>query len=130
MSGRPLSILVADDNVDAANTLGQLLALDGHRVDIVFDGEQALRRADQQRPDVAVLDLLMPRLDGVEVAQRLRTWATPLRPLLLIALSGSVDAAARPCRDIDAYFTKPVDFVRLERYIRDWGAQTCACACR
>jgi CheY-like chemotaxis protein len=44
MSARPLSILVADDNVDAANTLGQLLALGGHRVDVAFDGEQALRR--------------------------------------------------------------------------------------
>lgn len=123
MGARTLSILVADDNVDAANTLGQLLALDGHRVAVAFDGEQALSQAQQQPPDVAVLDLLMPRLDGAELAQRLRDGATPPRPLLLIALSGSIEAAARPCAEIDAYFTKPVDFGRLERCIRDWSAQ-------
>lgn len=129
MSARVLTILVADDNVDAANTLGQLLALDGHRVDVAFDGEQALQQAHERQPDVAVLDLLMPRMDGVEVAQRLRARATPVRPLLLIALSGSVGDALRPCPEIDAYFTKPVDFLRLERYIRDWSSELPGCGC-
>jgi CheY-like chemotaxis protein len=129
MSARPLSILVADDNVDAANTLGQLLALGGHRVDVAFDGEQALRQAGEHLPDVAVLDLLMPRLDGVQVARHLRARGTPLRPLLLIALSGSVSDAVPQCHEIDAYFAKPVDFVRLERFIHEWSAQTSGCGC-
>jgi CheY-like chemotaxis protein len=129
MSARPLSILVADDNVDAANTLGQLLALGGHRVDVAFDGEQALRQAGEHLPDVAVLDLLMPRLDGVQVARQLRARGTPLRPLLLIALSGSVSDGAPQCREIDAYFAKPVDFVRLERFIQEWSAQISGCGC-
>ena len=130
MSARALSILVADDNVDAATTLGQLLALDGHRVDVAFDGEHALRQAAEHRPDVAVLDLLMPRLGGCEVALRLREHNTPARPLLLIALSGSTVDISRPCSDIDAYFTKPVDILRLERYIREWGAcLTGCCGC-
>jgi CheY-like chemotaxis protein len=129
MSARPLSILVADDNVDAANTLGQLLALGGHRVDVVFDGAHALRQAGEHRPDVAVLDLLMPHLDGLEVARHLRARGTPLRPLLLIALSGSVSDAIPQCREIDAYFAKPVDFVRLERFIHEWSAQISGCGC-
>ena len=129
MSARPLSILVADDNVDAANTLGQLLALGGHRVDVAFDGEQALRQAGEHLPDVAVLDLLMPRLDGVQVARHLRARGTPRRPLLLIALSGSVSDAVPHCREIDAYFAKPVDFVRLERFIHEWSAQISGCGC-
>lgn len=116
-----LSILVADDNVDAATTLGQLLSLDGHRVDLAFDGEQAVQQAAAHQPDVAVLDLLMPRLDGRQVASQLRARATPRRPLLLIALSGSTAEGLLPCPDIDAYFGKPVDFLRLERYIREWS---------
>ena len=129
MSARALSILVADDNEDAANTLGQLLALDGHRVAVAFDGEQALHEASRQPPDVAVLDLLMPRLDGLQVARHLRARATPRRPLLLIALSGSVSDAVPRYPEIDAYFAKPVDFLRLERFIREWSAQVAGCGC-
>ena len=57
-------------------TLGQLLSLDGHRVDLAFDGEQAVQQAAAHQPDVAVLDLLMPRLDGRQVASQLRARAT------------------------------------------------------
>ncbi len=121
MSVLPLSILVADDNVDAATTLAQLLALDGHRVEVAFDGQQALQQAVRSPPDVALLDLQMPHLGGCEVAQRLREQA--LRPrMLLIALSGSSVDAAPSCEAVDAHFTKPVDCLRLERYIHQWRA--------
>jgi hypothetical protein len=57
------------------------------------------------------------------VAQALRARSTLRRPLLLIALSGSTVDAVPPCREIDAYFAKPVDFGRLERFIRAWSTQ-------
>ena len=54
---------------------------------------------------------------------------TALRPLLLIALSGSVSDAVPQCHESDAYFAKPVDFVRLERFIHEWSAQISGCGC-
>jgi hypothetical protein len=65
-------VLVVDDNVDAAQTLAQYLRLTGHRVESALDGEAALRIAEILHPDVAFIDLNMPRMDGAEVARRLR----------------------------------------------------------
>ena len=67
-----LHVLVADDNQDAAMTLASLLEFEGHHVHVAFDGEQAVASAEAQPPDVAFLDLGMPRMDGVEAARRLR----------------------------------------------------------
>ena len=65
-------VLVVDDNVDAAQTLAQYLRLTGHRVESALDGEAALRIAEVLHPDVAFIDLNMPRMDGTEVPRRLR----------------------------------------------------------
>ena len=74
-------VLVADDNVDAAETLALVLQLDGHDVRVARDGLEALQMAEQFRPQVALLDIGMPRLDGYETAQRLRAlpWAGGIR---------------------------------------------------
>ncbi len=82
-----LQVLVADDNEDAAMTLASLLEFEGHQVRVAFDGEQAVASAEAQRPDVAFLDLGMPRMDGMEAARRLRALA-PQRPMLIVALTG------------------------------------------
>src|SRR5262245_6211717 len=82
---RPLSVLVVDDNRDAANCLAELVRLLGHNADVAYGGAEALTMAALQPPDVARLDLLMPRTCGFEVAR------SPLgmrcRPLL-VALTG------------------------------------------
>ena len=80
-------VLVVDDNVDAAQTLAAYLRLPGHRVESALDGEAALRIAEVLRPDVAFIDLNMPRMDGAEVARRLRLtpWGRTAR---LVALTG------------------------------------------
>ncbi|HJZ91371.1 MAG TPA: response regulator, partial [Gemmataceae bacterium] len=67
-----LRVLVVDDNVDAAESLGKLLELEGHEVRRAHDGPTALATADVFRPDVIVLDLGMPGMDGFEVARRIR----------------------------------------------------------
>ena len=86
-STRPLRVLLADDNRDSTDSLAELLMLVGCDVCKCYDGGEALREADAFHPDVCILDLWMPVVNGWEVAKRLRTWADG-RSILLIALTG------------------------------------------
>jgi CheY-like chemotaxis protein len=105
---RPLSVLVVDDHRDAADSLGLLLRLYGHDVRVTYDGEHALALLADRPADVAVLDLLMPGLDGIALAERLAAEPGP-RPLLL-ALSGSATAeASERAAVFDHCLLKPVD---------------------
>jgi PAS domain S-box-containing protein len=83
----PRKVLIADDNADAAQALATLLRLAGHEVQWAADGEEAVETAERFAPDAAVLDLGMPRLNGFEVARRIREepWG---RNMLLIAVTG------------------------------------------
>jgi len=87
--GREMSvrILVADDNVDAADSLALLLELRGHEVRAAFNGGDAVRLAQEWHPDAAILDLNMPVLDGQAVAARLRS---DFPCVVLVALSGHI----------------------------------------
>jgi CheY-like chemotaxis protein len=114
-----MSILVADDNVDAALTLAQLLALDGYEVQTAHDGLEALSCASRWRPDVALLDVAMPKLSGCEVAERLRKAFLP-NDMLLVSLCG--DPQDEDCEAIDAHFMKPVDCDELIRLMQRWRA--------
>jgi PAS domain S-box-containing protein len=116
----PLRVLVADDNRDAADSLALLLSLDGHTVRIARDGREALLLAESQRPEVALLDIGMPGLDGYELARRLR--ADPRHAgVRLIALTGwGQDEDRRRALDagFDHHLTKPVDLDDLARLLR------------
>nr|WP_242529082.1 PAS domain-containing sensor histidine kinase [Ramlibacter ginsenosidimutans] len=108
-------ILVADDNADALSTMTLLLEMEGHEVHAAADGEQALARAEELRPDVAILDIGMPRLSGHEVAKRIRAseWG---RDTLLIALTGwgqAQDQERALAAGFDYHCTKPVDLAAL-----------------
>jgi CheY-like chemotaxis protein len=114
-------ILVVDDNEDAAESLAALLRLFGHEVDVALDGEQALVLAPQRRPDVVLLDLGMPRMDGHEVARRMRAapWGAPMK---IVALSGFGDGDDR-ARSLEAgcddHLVKPVSPADLEAVLAD-----------
>ncbi|NML16480.1 PAS domain S-box protein [Azohydromonas caseinilytica] len=110
-----LKVLVADDNEDAAQTLGLLLSFRGCETQVATSGRAALETAAQWRPQVAVLDIGMPDLDGHAVARALRE-----RPggetLLLIALTGWGQDADRRKSEVagfDHHLTKPVDINEL-----------------
>jgi signal transduction histidine kinase len=112
---RPRRILIADDNADALITMSMLLEMEGHEVHSAPDGEQAFARAEALRPDVVILDIGMPRLNGHEVAVRIRAaeWG---RAPLLIALTGwgqSHDQERARAAGFDHHCTKPVDLERL-----------------
>jgi CheY-like chemotaxis protein len=87
---RPLRVLIADDNQDAADSLRDLLQHTGHAAAVCHDGGAVVPLAETFRPDVCILDLWMPVATGWEAARRLREWAAG-RPLLLIALTGLPD---------------------------------------
>lgn len=106
-----LRILVVDDNEDAAASLASLLQLLGHRVGVACDGEQALRVAEQLEPEVVLLDLGIPRLNGYEICRRLRTrpWG---RAATMIAITGwgqEEDRRRSEAAGFDRHFVKPVD---------------------
>jgi two-component system CheB/CheR fusion protein len=110
-----LRILVADDNEDGREMLKYLLAHDGHDVRTAEDGLRAVEIAIAFDPDLVVLDIGMPGLNGYEVAQRLRSSGTGRRPLL-VALSGlgqAEDRARSAEAGFDHHFTKPVDINAL-----------------
>ena len=108
-------ILVADDNADALESLAALLTLNGHEVYRAQDGQIALQAAERYLPDVALLDIGMPHLDGYEVARRIRSnpWG---QGMLLVALTGwgqEADRARSHAAGFDSHLTKPVDHDRL-----------------
>jgi signal transduction histidine kinase len=104
-------ILLADDNRDALDSLATLLQCDGHEVHTAGDGAEALEVAAQCRPDVVLLDIGMPKLDGYEVARRIRAepWG---KSAVLIALTGwGQDEDRRRSREVgfDSHLVKPLD---------------------
>jgi CheY-like chemotaxis protein len=104
-------ILVADDNQDAVETLQMLLQLDGHDVRVAYDGEQALALAAQFAPELALLDIGMPRRNGYETARALRE-RFPSSHMTLVALTGlgqNSDRANARAAGFDHHLTKPVD---------------------
>ena len=115
-----LCILVVDDNEDAAHMLAMLLEDDGREVMTESDPLVALERAQATRPDVCLLDIGLPRMDGHELARRLR--ATPEgRAATLIALTGYGGAADREKAaqaGFDHYMVKPPDPEALERLLQ------------
>jgi CheY-like chemotaxis protein len=104
-------ILLADDNRDAAESLAIILRLEGHEVELAHDGESALRAFADRRPDVALLDIGMPKANGYEVARRIR--AEPGGAgVLLIAITGwAQDADKAQSRDagFDHHLAKPIE---------------------
>ena len=112
-------ILVVDDNVDVVETTTMLLSLSGHQVRSAKDGLQALHMASEFRPDVVLLDIGLPLMDGYEVARRLRQ-APQTAGALLIALTGYGQQGDRQRgRDagFDGHMLKPVDPHALAKLI-------------
>jgi CheY-like chemotaxis protein len=111
----PLRVLVVDDNRDAADSLAILLEIGGHAVGVAHDGPAALELAQSFLPDVVLLDIGMPGMNGYEVAMRLR--AIPAHHgALLVALTGwgqDEDKRRAMAAGFDHHLTKPVDSAAL-----------------
>ncbi|HUG54371.1 MAG TPA: response regulator [Vicinamibacteria bacterium] len=115
-----MRVLVVEDSVDAAEILGELLGLWGHDVRLAHDGASALRAAREFRPQVILLDIGLPDMDGYAVAHHLR--GEDLGGALLVALTGYVEAQDRARArqaGFDRHLIKPVQPEALQELFRE-----------
>jgi CheY-like chemotaxis protein len=118
--GAPRRVLVVDDNLDAAHALRLLLESDGHQFVVAADGAAGLAAALEHRPDVVLLDIGLPKLNGYEIATRIR--ADPsLKGMTLVAITGygqMQDRARASASGFDHHLVKPVEFKALQELLR------------
>ena len=124
-SERPASkrrrVLVADDNLDAAESLTMLLTMMGHEVRAAHDGVQAVDQAEKFRPDLIFMDVGMPKLDGLEAATQIRRKDWGAAPVI-VALTGwgqETDRKRSKEAGCDEHLVKPLDFDRLSVLLAD-----------
>lgn len=116
-------VLVADDNRDAANTLLSVLRMMGHEARVTYDGVEALAAAATFRPDIALLDLGMPRMDGLELARRIRAepWGADVFLVALTGWGGEADRQRSRDAGFDRHVAKPIDIEMLRRVLSEGG---------
>jgi DNA-binding response OmpR family regulator len=114
-------ILVVDDEIYIVHILEFSLTMEGYNILTAFDGEEALRVIEQERPDLVVLDIMMPKLDGYEVCRRLRKEErfSGLPVILLSAKGRSIDREVGLQAGADDYITKPFSPRKLIEKIRE-----------
>jgi two-component system, OmpR family, response regulator len=126
LASRPLRVLVVDDNPDAADALAAVVELMGCDVRACYDGESALDAIRAEMPDVCLLDLMMPGLDGLELAGLIRA-QVGRRPLLLVATTalGSLeDRTATALAGFHFHLVKPIDTPTLRAAFERFRALT------
>jgi adenylate cyclase len=116
----PARILIADDNPANVRILSMRLAADGYDVVTARDGEEALAVAGEAQPDLILLDVMMPKLDGITVCRRLKeAQAASFTPIILVtAMTEAKDIVAGLEAGADEYLTKPVDHAALSARVR------------
>jgi CheY-like chemotaxis protein len=118
-------ILVVDDHHDAGDSLATLLRLLGHQVRVAYDGASGMEMARVFRPQVALLDIGMPGMDGIELGTRLRQ-EPEFEQLLMIALTGfgrDEDRQRSSDAGFNAHLVKPVDVAMLNSLLAQHAAQ-------
>ncbi|MCQ9177591.1 response regulator transcription factor [Streptomyces sp. IBSBF 2953] len=123
----PPTVLLAEDDRAIRHALERALALEGYRVTAVADGVEALAQAHKNPPDVLVLDVMMPGIDGLQVCRVLRAEGDRTPILMLTALVETADRIAGLDAGADDYVVKPFDveevFARLRALLRRTGAE-------
>ncbi len=122
VAAKKYKILVVDDNVEAADSMRMLLAHNGHLVESVYDGVVALQRIRGSLPEVIVLDIGLPLMDGYEVAGKIREELEPTSPhkIILIALTGyGQESDKQKAREsgFDFHLTKPISVSDIDKIL-------------
>ena len=115
----PRRILVVDDNRDSASTLSMILVHWGHEVRTEFDGEAAIATSEAFRPEVILLDIGLPKLDGYEVCRRIskEPWSEGITVIALTGWGQDEDKARAREAGFQHHLVKPVDFSKLQELI-------------
>ncbi|WP_238602532.1 response regulator [Fimbriiglobus ruber] len=116
-----LRVLCVDDNRDAADSLSALLTIAGFTVHTCYSGHAAIAVLDEFCPEVCILDLMMPGMDGLELSRRIRAWSAG-RHIPLVAVTALSDEAARRTTSqhgFDLHLTKPFDPDQLAALVVD-----------
>jgi len=113
-------LLVVDDDKDTADTIGNRLAKEGYEVAVSYDGEDALAKVGEFNPDVVILDLMLPKLNGFDVLKVVRErYKEKWRPVIIVSARTELEAL-RTCYALEAdhYITKPFSIDDLLRGIK------------
>ena len=112
-----MKILVVDDNVDSAESLALLLSMGGHEAHVAHDGPAAMDAAAQLRPDVMLLDIGLPKMDGFEVCRRVRQepWGQKMTMVALTGFGQDRDREESESAGFDRHLVKPIDYDALLR---------------
>src|SRR5262249_27387285 len=124
-SGPGVRVLVVDDHPDSAEGMARLLRRSGYEVDVALDGKTALQRARAQQPDVVLLDICMPGLNGYEVASQLRAmFQNKVRLVAITALSLEEDRKRCLEAGFDLHLVKPIDPTEVRTLLREVALAT------
>jgi two-component system, OmpR family, response regulator VicR len=113
-------VLVVDDEKDVVETLKNRLMREGYDVVVAFDGEEALAKVKETNPDIILLDLMMPKLNGFEVLKQVReNFKDKWRPIIIISASNELEAVKKSYNlEADHYLSKPATMDNVLRGIR------------
>lgn len=113
-------LLIVDDDKEIAETLRQRLTQEGYAVTLAFDGEEALVKVKEDNPDVILLDLMLPKLNGFEVLKEIREkYKDKWRPVIIISAKNELETVQKSyALEADHYLTKPCDMENILRGIR------------
>jgi CheY-like chemotaxis protein len=121
--GARLRVLVVDDNVDAAQSLALLLDVLGHEAQVAHDGREALRLARVAPPDLVLLDIGLPGMDGYETCRALRAAGLRARIIAFTGYGGDVDRRRSSDAGFDAHLSKPLEVDKLRSLLDELVAQ-------
>ncbi|MBI2769830.1 MAG: response regulator [Burkholderiales bacterium] len=111
-------VLVVDDNSDAADTLEALLTMEGFSVSVAYDGATAVEKVKAEEPDVVLMDIGMPRMDGYQAARLIRGAGKPVRLIALTGWGQALDKTKARDAGFDHHFVKPVDLPTIIGFLK------------
>jgi CheY-like chemotaxis protein len=116
-------VLVVDDNLDGAQAMASLLELIGHDVHVAHDGMEAIAAAERLRPDLVLMDVGLPKLNGLEATRQIRKepWGRAVRIFALTGFGQDADREASRSAGCDGHLVKPVAMPDLERTLAQVG---------
>ena len=123
---RSFRILVVDDNHDSALSLAMMLSIMGHETRTAHDGESAVQTAESFLPEVMLLDIGLPKLNGYEVAQRIRQqpWGTSMYLIAVTGWGQDEDRQRSSEVGLNVHMVKPVEPAALEKLLSDLQSTT------